>query len=169
MKAVEDHPITDGKSFSLADEGDAGGRRKLVAAAGVVQHRETIIIAFDEDADNGGYPPHERDEGEDQNTNDIYRLPEAVAEGETDAAKHVMAKGSVKPHFIFLAMEQGVGLFAQIGEERRADDQHQIFKEREPEEDQDEMDHEAAHYEKIIQNGTSLVLQEAVDAKPAKP
>lgn len=92
VKTVEDHPIAYSKSFSLADECDAGGGGELMAAAGVVKHRETIIIAFDENAYDGGDPTNQRDECENQDTDDINRLPQTIAEGQADTANHVFAE-----------------------------------------------------------------------------
>lgn len=140
-----------------------------MAAAAVVEHREPIIVAFDEDADHGGYPADEGDKGEDEDTDDIHGLPERVADGEADAAEHILAELAVEPHRIFLAVEEGVGLFAEVSEQRGADDEHEIFEEGEVEEDEYEVDHEASHDEEETEDGASLMLEEAVDAEAAEP
>ena len=169
VQSIEDHSVADGKSFSLADERDAGRGGKLVTAAGVIEHGETIIIALHEDADDRRYPTDKRDKSKDQQTYDVHGLPEAIADGEADAANHVLAELAVEAHLVFLAVQPGVCLFAEIGEERRADNQHQIFKKRKPEENKDQVDHQTTHHKEIIQHWIPLVLEEAVDPKPAQP
>jgi hypothetical protein len=140
-----------------------------MAAATVVEHRESIIVTFDEDADDGGDPAHEGDKGEEEDTNYIHGLPERVADGEADAAEHVLAEGAVEPHSVFLAVEEGVGLFAEIGEQRGADDEHKIFEEGEVEKDQYKVDHKTAHHKEVTEDGAALMLEEAVDAEAAEP
>ena len=75
VHAIEDHTIADGEPFPLADISDAGGGCEVVAAAAVVEHRETIIITFNENTDDGGDPAGEGDKGEDEDADDVHRLP----------------------------------------------------------------------------------------------
>ena len=53
---------------------------------------------------------------------------------------------------------------AQVGEQGRADDEDQIFEQREIEEDEHEMHHDAAHEEEEAEDGAFLVVQETLDA-----
>jgi len=168
VQPVEDDPVADGKAFALVDKGD-GGVGCQVAAATVVEHRETIIIAFDEDADDGGDPAGKGDKGKEEDTDEVHGLPQGVADGEADAAEHIPAEPVVEFHRIFLAVEEGVGLFAEVGEQRSADDEHEVFEEGEVKEDEYEVDHEAAHDEEIIEDGAAFTLEKAVDAEAAEP
>jgi len=128
VHAIEDHSITDGETLVLADVGNAGGGRKIMSLAAVVTHRETIIITFDEDANDGHDPADKGDEREDEETNDIHGLPERVAEGEADAAAHVEEElFPVEFEVVAAAVDEGFRLLAEIGEEGGADDEEEIF------------------------------------------
>ena len=168
MKSVEDHSVADGEAFPLVDIGDAGARREM-AAATVVEHREPIVVAFDENADDGGDPADEGNKGEEKDADDIHGLPQAVADGEADAVEHILAEGAVESHRIFLAVKEGVGLFAEVGEQGGADDEHEVFEKGEVKKDEYEVDHEAAHDEEEAEDGAALMLEEAVDAEAAEP
>jgi hypothetical protein len=61
-----------------------------------------------------------------------------------------------------LAMYQRFGALAQIGEERRADDEEEIFKEAEIEEDEGEVNHHAAHNEEEAEGGALAMLKEPI-------
>ncbi len=117
----------------------------------------------------GAIQPSEGDKGEDEDADDVHGLPEGVADGQADAAQHVLAEGSVESHLVFLAVQERVGLFAQVAEQRRANDEHEVFEEGEAEEDKHQMDHQAAHDEEEAEDGASLVLEEAIDTVAAEP
>ena len=104
MQAVEDHSVADRESLSLVNKGDTGVGGE-VAAAAVVEHREPEVVAFDEDADDRRDPADERDKSEKEDTDEIDGLPQRVADGEADAAKHVLSELPVESHFVFLAAQ----------------------------------------------------------------
>ena len=163
VQSIEDHTIADGEAFSLADIRYAGGWRHLVAPAAIVQHGKSIVIAFYKNTDHGRDPAHEGDERKDQQADQIDCLPQGVAYGHADTDQHVLPERLIEPHFILLSVEQGIGLLAEISEQGGADDEDEIFEEGKIEEDEDEVDHQAAHDEEEGQECALTMLQEPVD------
>jgi len=163
MQTIKDHAVADGEPFSLADVGDTGGRRHLVVAAAIVQHGKSIVIAFYKNTDDRRDPAHEGDKRKDQQRDQIDCLPQGVAQGHADTDQHLLPELPVEPHFILLSVEQGVGLLAEISEQGGADDENKIFEEGKIKEDEDEVDHEAAHDEEEGQECALTMLQEPVD------
>lgn len=170
VHAIEDHAVTDGETLVLADIGDTGAGGEIMAFAAVVKHGESIIMAFHKGGDDGSDPAYEGDKGQDKDRDRIYRLPEGIADGEPDAAPAVEQELPVEPEMEILAVDERFGLLAEIGEQRRADDQKEIFEKRKIKEDQDEVDHDAAHQEEEAEDRALAVMQETVDADDlAKP
>lgn len=164
MHAVEDHPIADGQALVLADIGDSSGGVQLVPHTAVVQHRETIVVALYKSTDDGGDPADQRDDGKDEDADGINGLPQRVSQGEPDAATHVLHQLAIEGEIVFLSVDERFGLFAQVGEQRRADDEEDIFEQREIEEDKREMEHHPPHYEQETEDRTLLMAQETLYA-----
>jgi hypothetical protein len=136
--------------------------------AAIVEHRETIVITFYEGGDHGRDPADYRDERQDQDTDRIDGLPGDVAQRHADAAAHVLQhKGAVEYEVVGLAVDESLGLLTEICEQRRADDQKQIFEKREIKEEQREVYHHAAHDKKKVEGIAMVVLQEPGDMQKA--
>jgi len=171
VQPIEDDAVADGQTLVPADIRDAGRRREIMPLAAVVAHGEAVVVAFHEDADDGGDPADDGYKRENEDTDDVYRLPEGVAEGEADAASDVEEElPPIQDKLVAAAADQGFGLLAEVGEEGGADNEKKIFEEGEVEEDLYEMDHEAAHDEQEAERGALAVMEETIDARyVAKP
>lgn len=169
MHQVEDDAVPYCKAFSLTNIGHAGERGESVPVAAIVEHRKAVKIAFYKNTHHGGDPTGKRDKGEKQDTNDIYRLPKGVPDRQPDTARHVAAKFAIESHRILLPVQQRVCLSAEIDKQRRSDDEHQVFEDREAEKSEHEMDHHPAHQKKIIEDGAALVVEKTIDTEAAKP
>ena len=128
MHAIEDHPISDGQTLVLTDIAHGGGGGEIMPLAAVVTHGETIVIAFDEDGDDGGDPADERNEGEDEDANNVDGLPEGVAEGESVGTPEIGPEVAVQLELEFSARDEGFRLLAEVGEKGGAKDEKKIFK-----------------------------------------
>ena len=126
--------------------------------AAIVQHGEAVIIALHKNTDDGGDPSYERNKGKDKKAYEIHRLPEAVTDGQLDAAAHI------RQHLVpleagFLAIDKGFRLLAEIDEDGGADDQEQVFKKGKIKEKQHQPYHDLAHHEEEAQRRAVLAVQ----------
>jgi len=167
---IEDHAVADRQAFVPADIGDAGGGRQPLAFATIVQHGEPVIIALYKHRNEGCDPADQGEEGEDEDGDGIDCLPQGIAEGEADAPSHVLPELGGELDVLLFSVDQGFGLFAQVGEYGGADDQEEIFEQREVEEDQHQPHHDASHEKKKAEEGALPVVEEAFNTDhPAKP
>jgi hypothetical protein len=115
-----------------------------MSLAAVIQHGESIEIAFHETGNYRRNRSDQWDQGKKQNKDGVYRLPAEISQGEPDAAADIMIKNS-RAENKFFAFYDRFCFFTQIGKHRTAQDKKQIFKEGEIKEHHDQSRHYSNH------------------------
>ena len=118
--------------------------------ATVIKHGKTEVVTFHQEGEQGRYPSYYRDKRKYQEGNRIHRLPEHVPECEFDAPGDVFQQLTGAERKI-LPFDDRFCLFAQVGEERGADDKEDVFEQGEIEQQHDQLQHELPEDEQEIE------------------
>src|SRR6266498_2958708 len=95
----------------------------------VVDHRKSIIITFNKQCNERCDPSEQRNERQQQEANEINGLPKTISQRQLGSSPAIFNDLFKVERKIF-PFDDGFGLFTEIREHRRTNDEPDIFKKR---------------------------------------
>ncbi len=164
MHEVEYDPVADGQSLVAADVIETAGGIHLPSLATVVDHGETIIVAFDQDAKDRCCPADQWQQRKEQKPHGVESLPETIAQSDLHPSSHIpqeltQAEGE------FPSFNDRGRLLTEVGEYGRAYDQPEKLEEGKIEEQKDHPHHQGGECKKETNPGILPSFDEPLNAE----